>query len=583
MNPYKTHTCGELRKAHIGQECRIAGWIQNTRDHGGVLFVDVRDQYGTTQVVVAFEQKALQEQIAALPKETSVSIKGIAAARPAEMVNASIATGEIELQAVECQVLGKVTKPLPFEIWPDKNINEDLRLRYRFLDLRRDRLHKNIILRSKVIQSIRHRMTGMGFFEFQTPILTSSSPEGARDFLVPSRLHPGKFYALPQAPQQFKQLLMISGFDKYFQIAPCFRDEDARADRSPGEFYQLDMEMSYATQEDVFAVLEKLLPDLFAEFSDWKQTPAPFPRIKYKDAMLKYGSDKPDLRNPLIIHDVTHIFAHSEFKAFAGLTVRVLPVPDCTAPRSFFDKMTDFATANGAKGLAWVRMSDDGSLTGPIGKFITEDMQKEMASHFDLKPGTALFFMADKQDVAAKLAGLIRNEVGRELGLIEQNVFRFCWIVDFPMYEYNEDTKSVDFSHNPFSMPQGGMEALMMQDPLTINAYQYDIVCNGYELSSGAVRNHDPEMMVKAFELAGYTRADVEERFAALFNAFHYGPPPHAGVAPGIDRIVMLLADEPSIREVIAFPMNSRAQDLLMNAPGEVKESQLKDVHIKRR
>lgn len=583
MNPYKTNTCGDLNVSFVGKEVRIAGWIQNTRDHGGVLFVDLRDQYGITQVVVAAEQSELQQKIGSLPKETSVSFKGLVALRPDTMINNAIPTGEVELQVQEYQVLGKVTKPLPFEIWPDKIINEDLRLRYRFLDLRRDRLHKNIILRSKVIQSIRRRMTDIGFFEFQTPILTSSSPEGARDFLVPSRLHPGKFYALPQAPQQFKQLLMMSGFDKYFQIAPCFRDEDARADRSPGEFYQLDMEMSYATQEDVFAVIEKLLPELFAEFSDWKQTPAPFPHIKYKDAMLKYGSDKPDLRNPLIIHDITSIFANSDFKAFAGMTVRVLPVPNCTAPRSFFDKMTDFATGNGAKGLAWVKVNDDGTLIGPIGKFISDSMLKQMASQFDLSPGTALFFIADKQDVAAKLAGLIRTEVGKELGLIEQNVFRFCWVVDFPMYEFNEDTKSVDFSHNPFSMPQGGMEALLTKDPLTIDAYQYDIVCNGYELSSGAVRNHDPEIMVKAFELAGYTRADVEERFAALFNALHYGPPPHAGVAPGIDRIVMLIADEPSIREVIAFPMNSRAQDLLMNAPNEVKESQLKDVHIKRR
>ncbi|MCE3238847.1 MAG: aspartyl-tRNA synthetase, partial [Gammaproteobacteria bacterium] len=420
-----------------------------------------------------------------------------------------------------------------------------------------------------------------GFLEFQTPILTSSSPEGARDFLVPSRIHPGKFYALPQAPQQFKQLLMMSGFDKYFQIAPCFRDEDARADRSPGEFYQLDMEMSFATQDDVFNVVEEVLSGLFTEFSDWKVTERPFPRITYYEAMLKYGSDKPDLRNPLMIYDMTEVFAGSDFKAFIGQTVRVIPVPNCTSPRSFFEKITDFATKNGAKGLAWARMNDDKALTGPISKFLTEDMLHNMSKQFEIKPGTSLFFIADKKQIVTKLAGLIRTEIARELDLIEKNIYKFCWVIDFPLFELNEDTNAIDFLHNPFSMPHGGMDDLMNKEPLDILAYQYDIVCNGYELSSGAVRNHDPEMMVKAFELAGYTRDDVENRFSALFNAFHYGPPPHAGVAPGIDRIVMLLANEPSIREVIAFPMNSRAQDLLMHAPSEIRENQLKDVHIK--
>lgn len=582
MNQYRTHTCGALSLENVGTNVRIAGWIQNIRDHGGVLFLDLRDQYGTTQVVVETEHKSLQEEISALPKETSVSIQGTVFARPETMVNSLISTGSIELHLQGYTVLGKVKKPLPFDVWPDKNINEDLRLRYRFLDLRKERLHKNIILRSQVIQSLRRRMTDLGFLEIQTPILTSSSPEGARDFLVPSRMHPGKFFALPQAPQQFKQLLMVSGFDKYFQIAPCFRDEDARADRSPGEFYQLDMEMSYATQNDVFQVIENVLFGLFTEFSNWEIPQNPFPRIQYTEALLKYGTDKPDLRNPLIIYDVTDVFARSEFKAFAGQTVRVLPVPNCgSVPRSFFDKMTDFATENGAKGLAWVRINDDTTMAGPIGKFITPAMVQEMAQQFDFKPGTVLFFIADTQNNATKLAGLIRTEVAKELDLIEKDIYKFCWVVDFPLYEYDAEAKAINFYHNPFSMPQGGMEDLLNKDPLDILAYQYDIVCNGYELSSGAVRNHDPDIMVKAFEIAGYAKQDVEERFSALFNAFHYGPPPHAGVAPGIDRIVMLLANEPNIREVIAFPMNSRAQDLLMNAPNVVKENQLQDVHIK--
>lgn len=587
MNKYRTHTCGALTAEDIGKKVKIAGWIQNIRDHGGVLFIDIRDQYGVTQAVVAAEQKNLQNDISALSKETSISITGNVVARPATTINAAISTGSIELHLQGYAVLGKVTKPLPFDVWPDKNLNEDLRLRYRFLDLRRDRLHNNIILRSRVIQSIRRRMTDMGFLEFQTPILTSSSPEGARDFLVPSRIHPGKFYALPQAPQQFKQLLMMSGFDKYFQIAPCFRDEDARADRSPGEFYQLDMEMSFATQDDVFNVVEEVLSGLFTEFSDWKVTERPFPRITYKDAMLKYGIDKPDLRNPIVISDVTEIFRDSEFTIFReniskGAIVRAIPAPKCaTQPRSFFDEMMNFAIAEGAAGLGYIIFGEDGSAKGPIAKFLNGAKLQQLKTEAGLSNGDAVFFSSNKAEAAAKLAGKVRIRLGQLLDLLEKDCYKFCWVIDFPLYEYNEDTNTIDFLHNPFSMPHGGMEDLVNKEPLDILAYQYDIVCNGYELSSGAVRNHDPEMMVKAFELVGYTREDVEERFSALFNAFHYGPPPHAGVAPGIDRIVMLLANEPSIREVIAFPMNSRAQDLLMNAPSEIRENQLKDVHIK--
>jgi aspartyl-tRNA synthetase len=566
----------------VGQTVRLAGWIQNFRDHGGVLFIDLRDQYGVTQVVIPAEKQALQDEALKIPKESCVSITGEVLLRPEDMVNKNISTGEVELSADVVEVLGRVRKPLPFEVWPDKTVNEDLRLRYRFLDLRRERLKNNIVLRSKVIQSIRRRMCDLGFLEIQTPILTSSSPEGARDYLVPSRVHPGKFFALPQAPQQFKQLLMVSGFDKYFQIAPCFRDEDARADRSPGEFYQLDMEMAFATQDDVFATIEQVMHGIFEEFSDWEADAAPFVRIPFQEAMLKYGTDKPDLRNPLIIHDISPSFADAEFKAFANKTVRVIPVPGCTAqPRSFFDKMVEFAQKNGSKGLAWIKIGDELEMTGPIVKFIPEATQKEIVAQVDAKPGMVLFFIADKEEPAAKIAGVVRTELATQLDLSEKGVYRFCWIVDFPMYEFNPDTKQIDFSHNPFSMPQGGMEALLEKDPLDIMAYQYDIVCNGSELSSGAVRNHNPDTMVKAFEIAGYTAQDVENRFSALFNAFQYGAPPHAGIAPGIDRIVMLLADEPSIREAIAFPMNSRAQDLLMNAPGDVDEHQLRDVHIK--
>jgi aspartyl-tRNA synthetase len=582
MHIHRTHNCNELDENHLGQEIRIAGWVQNYRDHGGVLFVDLRDQYGITQVVIAADKKKLLDCMNKIPKESTVSILGKVILRPSEMVNLKMPTGTIEVVAEEIKILGKVRKPLPFEVWPQKPVNEDLRLRYRFLDMRREKLHNNIILRSKIIQNIRSRMINLGFIEIQTPILTSSSPEGARDFLVPSRLHPGKFFALPQAPQQFKQLLMVSGFDKYFQIAPCFRDEDARADRSPGEFYQLDMEMAFATQEDVFCVIEEVLHGLFKDFSNWIVTHKPFPRIPYKDALLKYGSDKPDLRNPLQIHDVTDIFHESDFIAFSNKTVRVIPVPDCAhQSRSFFDKLEEFATKNGGKGLAWVKIGENKHMSGPIVKFITVEQRTELISRVSALPGSVLFFIASNEKEVVRLAGLIRTELGRQLDLIEQGVYSFCWITDFPMFELNPETHKIDFSHNPFSMPQGGLDALENQNPLDILAYQYDIICNGYELSSGAVRNHDPDIMKKAFKIAGYPSEEVEKRFSALYNAFQYGPPPHAGVAPGIDRIVMLLADEPNIREVIAFPMNNRAQDLLMNAPGEINESQLRDIHIK--
>lgn len=584
MHKHRTHTCGELKEEHVGEEVRIAGWIQSFRDHGGVLFVDLRDQYGITQVVVPAEQEELKESTQKIPKESTVSVRGTVLRRPEDMINPKIPTGRVEVAATEVSVRGLVRRPLPFEVWPHKPVNEDLRLRHRYLDLRSERLHNNIVLRSTIIQSIRTRMSGLGFLELQTPILTSSSPEGARDFLVPSRLHPGKFFALPQAPQQFKQLLMVSGFDRYFQIATCFRDEDARADRSPGEFYQLDMEMAFATQEDVFSVVEEVLYGLFTEFSSWKVTEKPFIRIPYKEAMLKYGSDKPDLRNPLIIDDVTDLFLGTELDVFSGKTVRVIPVQKCASqPRSFFDKMVDFAVASGAKGLAWIKVNDDLSMAGPIAKFISEEVQREITLKLNAKPGAALFFIAEEETRASSIAGAIRTELGQRLDLLEKEVYKFCWVFDFPMFELNPDTHKVDFSHNPFSMPQGGLEALNNDDPLSILAYQYDIICNGYELSSGAVRNHDPDIMVRAFEIAGYDKSEIEKRFPALYNAFHYGPPPHAGIAPGVDRIVMLLANEPNIREVIAFPMNGRAQDLLMGAPNEVEESQLREVHIQLR
>ncbi len=580
MHQYRTHNCSEIRLDHVGQEIKLAGWVETIRDLGGVIFLDLRDQYGITQIVVSGNDE-LVEQAKRIPTESTVSILGIVRKRDEETINKNIATGEVELFAKEIVILGKRLKNLPFEVNTDKEVREDLRLQYRFLDLRNNRLKENLILRAKVLQYIRNQMTERGFLEVQTPILTSSSPEGARDYLVPSRVHPGKFYALPQAPQQFKQLLMVSGIDKYFQIAPCFRDEDARADRAPGEFYQLDMEMAFATQEDVFKVIEEVMYNLFTEFSNIKVGDHPFPRIPYREAMLKYGSDKPDLRNPLIIQDITNIFENLEFKAFANKTVRVIVVPNgADNPRSFFEGMTDFAISEcKAKGLAWLKVNEDRTLQGPIAKFL-EEKREEMLTQIGANPGDAIFFIAEVPGIVEKLAGQIRQELGIRLDLLEKDIYRFCWIVDFPMYELSDEGK-MDFCHNPFSMPQGGLEALNSQEPLDILAYQYDIVCNGIELSSGAVRNHDPEIMLKAFEIAGYDKKVIEEKFPALFNAFHYGAPPHAGIAPGLDRILMMLKNEDNIREVIAFPMNSKAQDLLMGAPSEVTEKQLEEVHIK--
>jgi len=581
MGEYRTHTCGEIRKEDVGKTVKIAGWVQTIRDLGGLVFIDLRDQYGITQAVTSGEGE-LVDIVSHIPNESTVSIEGEVRLRSEDTINPNMETGEVEVVIEKIDILGKRLKNLPFEINSDNEVREDLRLQYRFLDLRNEKLKQNILLRAKIIQFLRNKMIEKGFTEVQTPILTSSSPEGARDYLVPSRVYPGRFYALPQAPQQFKQLLMVSGIDKYFQIAPCFRDEDARADRAPGEFYQLDVEMSFATQEDVFEVMEKVMYDTFTEFSDKKVAEYPFPRITYKDAMLKYGSDKPDLRNPLIIQDVTEIFQDTEFNAFKNKTVRVIVTENIeNQPRRFFDEMVDFATSEaGAKGLAWIKVLEDGAFQGPIAKFIDEEHTKRLIEKTGLKPNSAIFFIADEENIAANIAGEVRKELGKRLDLIEKDIFRFCWIVDFPMYELSDEGK-IEFCHNPFSMPQGGMEALENKEPLDILAYQYDIVCNGIELSSGAVRNHDPELMIKAFDIAGYSKEVIEEKFKALFNAFHYGAPPHAGIAPGVDRMIMLLTDESNIRGVIAFPMNSKAQDLLMGAPGRVTEEQLRDVHIK--
>ncbi len=579
MNKYRTHNCGELRAKNEDEKVTIAGWVQTVRDLGGLFFADIRDQYGITQVVTSDEK--LIEEVSKIPVESTVSVTGTV--RIKDVPNKNIATGEIEIVIEKYEVLGKRLNLLPFEINDDKEVKEDLRLQYRFLDLRNEKLKNNILLRAKVIQYLRTQMTAKGFTEVQTPILTSSSPEGARDYLVPSRVHPGKFYALPQAPQQFKQLLMVSGFDKYFQIAPCFRDEDARADRAPGEFYQLDLEMSFATQEDVFEVVEEVIYNTFKEFSKKKINNYPFQRIAYKESMLKYGSDKPDLRNPLIITDVTDIFKNVDFNAFKGKTVRTIVLPDANdISRKFYDGMTEFATSQdcGAKGLAWLKIIENNELQGGISKFIDEETKNKLMETTGAKAGTSMLFVADEEDVVAGIAGKIRTEAGNRLNLIENDRYEFCWIVDFPMFEL-DDEGNVAFSHNPFSMPQGGLEALNTKNPLEINAYQYDLVCNGVELSSGAVRNHDPEIMVKAFEIAGYEKEVIFKKFPALFNAFHYGAPPHAGIAPGVDRMIMLIADEPNIREVIAFPMNSKAQDLLMGAPGEVTEKQLNEIHIK--
>ena len=582
-NVYRTQNCGELNIQNVGQEIKLAGWIQRIRNLGGMTFIDLRDQYGITQIVVSSEE--LKAQIANLCTECVISVEGTVVERSNK--NSKIPTGEIEIDAKKVVLLGECESTLPFEINSEKAdieaVREDLRLEYRFLDLRNNKIHNSILLRSKIMKAIRDKMDEMGFAEIQTPILANSSPEGARDFLVPSRLHPGEFYALPQAPQQFKQLLMISGFDKYFQIAPCFRDEDPRADRAPGEFYQVDFEMAFATQEDVLAVMEELVPTVFKKFTDWKVDEGPFIRIPYREAMEKYGIDKPDLRNPLIIQDATKIFAGTEFKAFQDKIIKAIVVPNGAAQgRKFFDNMTEFAVEEqGAKGLAWTKIDENNAPQGGIAKFITEDILKGLEEKLGAKSGDSIFFIADKLETAQKIAGQVRIELGNRLDLLEKNVYRFCFIVDFPMYEYNEDEGKVDFNHNPFSMPQGGMEALENKDPLDILAYQYDLVCNGYETMSGAVRNHDPEIMVKAFEIAGYTEEDVKNRFGALYNAFQYGTPPHAGAAPGLDRMVMLIANTQNIREVIAFPKNKKARDAMMNAPSRVEDKQLKDVHIK--
>lgn len=582
MHKYRTHTCGELRPKHIGLDVRLSGWLHNRRDLGGVEFLEIRDHHGVTQVVVR-PNSAGRNNLEGLPKETVIRVDGKVIARGSDNINPSLATGEVEVEVTSSEVLGPC-ETLPFPVFPEKDVGEELRLKYRFIDLRRTKLHENIVLRSQVIASLRRRMWAEGFNEFHTPILTSSSPEGARDYLVPSRVHPGKFYALPQAPQQFKQLLMISGFDRYFQIAPCFRDEDARADRSPGEFYQLDLEMSFVTQEDVFEIVERVLHGVFSEFrSDWQSTLPPFPRIPYAESMLRYGSDKPDLRNPLEIKDLTDLFANSDFRAFAGKTVRVLAVNDLAGkPRSFFDGLEERAKSEGADGLAWLTVESDGSLKGPIAKFLNDDQKKEILKRTEAETGAALFFGAHKRsEKAAKILGSLRNHLGETLELLEEGTFRFCWIVDFPMYELDDDTGKVNFCHNPFSMPQGGLDALNNQDPLEIKAFQYDIVCNGVELSSGAIRNHIPEVMYRAFEIAGYPNQEVDRRFGGMINALKNGAPPHGGTAPGIDRIVMLLAGEPNIREVVAFPMNGKAQDLMMGAPSEVSLNQLRELHLK--
>jgi len=585
MHAYRTHNCAQLRAADVGQRVKLSGWIHRKRDHGGVLFVDLRDHFGITQVVAKADTEALR-MLDRLRSESVVTVVGEVVSRGPEATNPNLPTGEIELAASEVTVQS-AAEELPLPVAGEAEYPEDIRLRYRYLDLRRERLHNNIVLRSQVISSIRRRMVEQGFTEFQTPILTASSPEGARDYLVPSRVHPGKFYALPQAPQMFKQLIMVAGFDRYFQIAPCFRDEDARADRSPGEFYQLDLEMSFVTQDDVFAALEPVLGGVFEEFARGKAvTPAPFPRIPYREAMLKYGSDKPDLRNPIHISDVSEHFRGSGFGLFArivegGGVVRAIPAPNTAEKsRKFFDEMNDWARGEGHAGLGYITQKG-GELGGPIAKNHGEEATRKLIAELGLGLDDGIFFAAGKEGQAAKLAGAARTRTGEQLGLIDENEFRFCWIVDFPMFEYDEEAKKVDFSHNPFSMPQGELEALETKDPLDILAYQYDIVCNGVELSSGAIRNHRPDIMYKAFEIAGYSRKDVDTNFSGMINAFKFGAPPHGGSAPGIDRIVMLLAGEPNIREVVLFPMNQKAEDLMMGAPSAVSMKQLRELNIR--
>lgn len=576
---YRDHNCGELTIKNVGETVTIAGWVQKIRNLGSMVFIDLRDQFGITQIVVSADNK---EQLTDIVSECVIQVVGKVIERSNK--NTKIPTGEIEVEAEKIEILGKCKTVLPFEVNSDKTgeVKEDLRLEYRFLDLRNDKLHKTIILRNEVMKTLRKKMDEMGFTEIQTPILANSSPEGARDYLVPSRIHPGEFYALPQAPQQFKQLLMVSGFDKYYQIAPCFRDEDPRADRAPGEFYQLDFEMSFAEQDDVLKVLGEIFTTVFKTHTDWEVDEMPFKRIPYLEAMEKYGSDKPDLRNPLIIQDVTEIFKNVDFTPFKDKTVKAIVVDGAAEQsRKFFDGMSDFATTEaGAKMLGWVKVDNENVLSGGVAKYITPEVQKELEEKIGMKKNSAVFFIADEFKTVQKIAGAVRIELGNRLDLLEKNVYRLCYIVDFPMYELSDEGK-VDFNHNPFSMPQGGMEALMTKNPLEILAYQYDVVCNGYEVASGAVRNHSPELMVKAFEIAGYSEEEVKTRFGALYNAFQYGTPPHAGAAPGLDRMVMLVADSKNIREVIAFPKNKKARDLLMRAPSRVHEQQLKDVHIR--
>jgi aspartyl-tRNA synthetase len=585
MHRYRTHNCNELKIDNAGAPARISGWVHRKRDHGNLLFIDLRDHFGLTQCVVDVSSPVFPI-LEAVRLESVICVTGDVVTRSDETINPNLPTGEIEIVIREAEVLG-AAETLPLQVNSDDDYGEEIRLRYRFLDLRRARIHRNITLRSEIISSIRRRMVDQGFTEFQTPILTSTSPEGARDFLVPSRLHPGEFYALPQAPQQFKQLIMIAGFDRYFQIAPCFRDEDARADRSPGEFYQLDVEMSFVTQDDVFAALEPVLHGIFEEFADGRSvSPAPFPRIPYAESMLKYGSDKPDLRNPIVMADVTDVWNGTDFKIFAGAiakgaVVRAIPAPGAAAqPRSFFDKLNDWARAEGAGGLGYI-IFEGGEGKGPIAKFLDADRMAALKAATGAVDGDAVFFACAPQAAAERFAGQARDRIGRELGLIDENRFEFCWIVDYPMFEFDERAKKMEFSHNPFSMPQGGLEALETKDPLDILAYQYDIVCNGIELSSGAIRNHLPEIMYKAFAIAGYDKEEVETRFSGMLNALKFGAPPHGGSAPGIDRIVMLLAGEQNIREVTMFPMTQQAQDLMMAAPAAVPDDRLEELHIR--